>query len=80
RVNAINQHRGAGAVFRTIPSTVLTMEVLGMGEVFKRVSDVPRGLVLVTGPNGSGKSTTLAAWLDYLNNTKYHHILPIEDH
>ncbi|MEZ1376915.1 ATPase, T2SS/T4P/T4SS family, partial [Enterobacter hormaechei] len=63
----------------TIPSKVLTMEELGMGEVFKRVSDVPRGLVLVTGPTGSGKSTTLAAMLDYLNNTKYHHILTIED-
>ena len=74
RVNAFNQNRGAGAVFRTIPSKVLTMEELGMGEVFKRVSDVPRGLVLVTGPTGSGKSTTLAAMLDYLNNTKYHHI------
>ncbi|WP_319176052.1 type IV pilus twitching motility protein PilT [Pseudomonas aeruginosa] len=79
RVNAFNQNRGAGAVFRTIPSKVLTMEELGMGEVFKRVSDVPRGLVLVTGPTGSGKSTTLAAMLDYLNNTKYHHILTIED-
>ncbi|WP_171409755.1 type IV pilus twitching motility protein PilT [Pseudomonas aeruginosa] len=79
RVNAFNQNRGAGAVFRTIPSKVLTMEELGMGEVFKRVSDVPRGLVLVTGPTGSGKSTTLAAMLDYLNNAKYHHILTIED-
>lgn len=79
RVNAFNQNRGAGAVFRTIPSKVLTMEELGMGEVFKRVYDVPRGLVLVTGPTGSGKSTTLAAMLDYLNNTKYHHILTIED-
>ncbi|WP_028238422.1 type IV pilus twitching motility protein PilT [Stutzerimonas azotifigens] len=79
RVNAFNQNRGAGAVFRTIPSKVLTMEDLGMGEVFKKVSDVPRGLVLVTGPTGSGKSTTLAAMLDYLNNTKYHHILTIED-
>ncbi|EQC0993715.1 TPA: type IV pilus twitching motility protein PilT [Pseudomonas aeruginosa] len=79
RVNAFNQNRGAGAVFRTIPSKVLTMEELGMGEVFKRVSDVPRGLVLVTGPTGSGKSTILAAMLDYLNNTKYHHILTIED-
>ncbi|MBN0315153.1 type IV pilus twitching motility protein PilT, partial [Pseudomonas aeruginosa] len=63
RVNAFNQNRGAGAVFRTIPSKVLTMEELGMGEVFKRVSDVPRWLVLVTGPTGSGKSTTLAAML-----------------
>lgn len=50
-----------------------------MGEVFKRVSDVPRGLVLVTGPTGSGKSTSLAAMLDYLNNTKYSHILTVED-
>lgn len=79
RVNAFNQNRGAGAVFRTIPSKVLTMEDLGMGEVFKRVSDVPRGLVLVTGPTGSGKSTSLAAMLDYLNNTKYSHILTVED-
>ena len=79
RVNAFNQNRGAGAVFRTIPSKVLTMEDLNMGEVFRKITDVPRGLVLVTGPTGSGKSTTLAAMLDYLNNTKYHHILTIED-
>ena len=79
RVNAFNQNRGAGAVFRTIPSKVLTMEDLGMGDVFKKISDVPRGLVLVTGPTGSGKSTTLAAMLDYINSTKYHHILTIED-
>ncbi|WP_263143076.1 type IV pilus twitching motility protein PilT [Pseudomonas sp. RIT-PI-AD] len=79
RVNAFNQNRGAGAVFRTIPSKVLSMEDLGMGEIFKKVSDVPRGLVLVTGPTGSGKSTTLAAMLDYLNATKYHHILTVED-
>ena len=79
RVNAFNQNRGAGAVFRTIPSKVLSMEELGMGEVFKKITDVPRGLVLVTGPTGSGKSTTLAAMLDYLNNTKYQHILTIED-
>ena len=79
RVNAFNQNRGAGAVFRTIPSKVLTMEDLGMGDVFKKISDVPRGLVLVTGPTGSGKSTTLAAMLDYLNGTKYQHILTIED-
>ncbi len=79
RVNAFNQNRGAGAVFRTIPSKVLSMEELGMGEVFKKITDVPRGRVLVTGPTGAGKSTTLAAMLDYLNNTKYHHILTIED-
>ncbi|BCD86023.1 twitching mobility protein [Pseudomonas solani] len=79
RVNAFNQNRGAGAVFRTIPSKVLSMEDLGMGDIFKKISDVPRGLVLVTGPTGSGKSTTLAAMLDYLNGTKYHHILTVED-
>jgi twitching motility protein PilT len=79
RVNAFNQNRGAGAVFRTIPSKVLTMEDLGMGEVFKKVADHPRGLCLVTGPTGSGKSTTLAAMLDYINETKYKHLLTIED-
>jgi twitching motility protein PilT len=79
RVNAFNQNRGAGAVFRTIPSKVLTMEDLGMGQVFKDVSSVPRGLVLVTGPTGSGKSTTLAAMIDYINDTRYEHVLTIED-
>lgn len=79
RVNAFNQNRGAGAVFRTIPSKVLTMEDLGLGEVFRRIADVPRGLVLVTGPTGSGKSTTLAALIDYLNSTRYQHILTVED-
>jgi twitching motility protein PilT len=79
RVNAFNQNRGAGAVFRTIPSKVLTMEDLGMGDVFRKITDVPRGLVLVTGPTGSGKSTTLAAMIDYLNSNKHHHILTIED-
>jgi twitching motility protein PilT len=79
RVNAFNQNRGAAAVFRTIPSKVLTMEDLGLGEVFRNISDAPRGLVLVTGPTGSGKSTTLAALIDYLNGTKYQHILTVED-
>ncbi len=79
RVNAFNQNRGAGAVFRTIPSRVLTMEELGMGKVFRQISDAPRGLVLVTGPTGSGKSTTLAAMVDYINSCKYLHILTIED-
>ncbi|MFT7559906.1 MAG: twitching motility protein PilT [Flavobacteriales bacterium] len=79
RVNAFNQNRGAAAVFRTIPSKVLTMEELGMGQVFRDVSSVPRGLVLVTGPTGSGKSTTLAAMVDYINENKYHHVLTIED-
>jgi len=79
RVNAFNQNRGAGGVFRTIPSKVLTMEDLGMGQVFKDIADVPRGLVLVTGPTGSGKSTTLAAMIDYINDNRYDHILTIED-
>jgi len=79
RVNAFNQNRGAGAVFRTIPAKVLTMEELGMGQVFKDISLTPRGLVLVTGPTGSGKSTTLAAMIDFINDNKYDHILTIED-
>ncbi len=79
RVNAFNQNRGSGAVFRTIPSKVLTMEDLGMGQVFRDVSQLPRGLVLVTGPTGSGKSTTLAAMIDYINDNRYDHILTIED-
>ena len=79
RVNAFNHNRGAGAVFRTIPSKVLTMEDLGMGKVFQKISDFPRGIVLVTGPTGSGKSTTLAAMMDYINESRYEHILTIED-
>ena len=79
RVNAFNQNRGAGAVFRTIPSKVLTMEELGMGNVFRDICAVPRGLVLVTGPTGSGKSTTLAAMIDYINDNKYEHVSTIED-
>jgi twitching motility protein PilT len=79
RVNAFNQNRGAGAVFRTIPSKVLTMEELGHGQVFREVSMVERGLILVTGPTGSGKSTTLAAMVDYINENRYSHILTIED-
>ena len=79
RVNAFNQNRGAAAVFRTIPSEVLTMEDLGAPAIFKDISDKPRGLVLVTGPTGSGKSTTLAAMIDYINDTRYEHILSVED-
>ena len=79
RVNLFNQNRGAAAVFRTIPSNVLTLEQLGMGDVFRRVSLLPRGLVLVTGPTGSGKSTTLAAMVDHINENRYDHILTIED-
>ena len=79
RVNAFNQNRGAGAVFRTIPSKVLSMEDLGMGQVFRDIAAVPRGLVLVTGPTGSGKSTSLAAMVDFINEHRYDHILTIED-
>jgi twitching motility protein PilT len=79
RVNAFNHNRGAGAVFRTIPSKILTLEELGCPPVFKEISDVPRGIVLVTGPTGSGKSTTLAAMIDYKNETEHGHILTIED-
>ncbi|RUO78973.1 type IV pilus twitching motility protein PilT [Pseudidiomarina taiwanensis] len=79
RVNVFVQNRGAAAVLRTIPSDVLTLDQLGAPEIFKSISDYPRGLVLVTGPTGSGKSTTLAAMIDYINENKYHHILTIED-
>ena len=79
RVNAFNQNRGAGAVFRTIPSKILTMDDLGLGNIFKEICEFPRGIVLVTGPTGSGKSTTLAAMLDYINDNRYDHILTVED-
>ncbi|WP_124949420.1 type IV pilus twitching motility protein PilT [Sulfuriferula thiophila] len=79
RVNAFNQNRGAGAVFRTIPSKVLTLEELGAPKIFKDIADNPRGIVLVTGPTGSGKSTTLAAMVDYVNENEYGHILTVED-
>ncbi|MDH3831730.1 MAG: type IV pilus twitching motility protein PilT [Gammaproteobacteria bacterium] len=79
RVNAFNHNRGAGGVFRTIPSTILTLEELGCPAGFKEIADQPRGIVLVTGPTGSGKSTTLAAMMDHVNNERFEHILTIED-
>ncbi|MCB1620395.1 MAG: type IV pilus twitching motility protein PilT [Thiothrix sp.] len=79
RVNAFNQGRGAGAVFRTIPSKVLSLEQIAAPGSFRKISENPRGLVLVTGPTGSGKSTTLAAMIDYKNDSDYGHILTIED-
>lgn len=79
RVNAFNQDRGAGAVFRTIPSQVLTLDQLSAPIIFRKIASAPRGLVLVTGPTGSGKSTTLAAMIDFINDTEYGHILTIED-
>ena len=79
RVNAFNQNRSSAAVFRTIPSEILSLEDLGAPGIFKDISMHPRGLVLVTGPTGSGKSTTLAAMVDYINDNKPDHILTIED-
>src|SRR5262247_3975927 len=79
RVNAFNQNRGAGAVFRTIPSKILTLEQLNTPKVFAELSLKPRGLVLVTGPTGSGKSTTLAAMINHLNESEYAHVLTVED-
>jgi twitching motility protein PilT len=79
RVNAFNHNRGAGAVFRTIPSEILSLEQLNAPDIFKEISDTPRGVVLVTGPTGSGKSTTLAAMVNHKNETEYGHILTVED-
>ncbi|MBX9675684.1 MAG: type IV pilus twitching motility protein PilT [Methylotenera sp.] len=79
RVNAFNHNRGAGAVFRTIPSKILTLEQLNCPAIFKEIANTPRGIVLVTGPTGSGKSTTLAAMVDYINENEMGHILTVED-
>ncbi|MBI4754184.1 MAG: type IV pilus twitching motility protein PilT [Betaproteobacteria bacterium] len=79
RVNAFVQDRGAGAVFRTIPTKVLTLEELEAPKIFKEISNQPRGIVLVTGPTGSGKTTTLGAMVDYINDNQYLHILTVED-
>ncbi len=79
RVNAFVQNRGAAAVFRTIPSKVLTLEELNCPKIFKDISEYPRGIVLVTGPTGSGKSTTLAAMVNHVNENEYAHILTVED-
>ena len=79
RVNAFNQQRGAGAVFRTIPSEILSLEDLNCPAIFKEISEYPRGVVLVTGPTGSGKSTTLATMIDKINAERNEHIVTIED-
>lgn len=79
RVNAFTQNRGAGAVFRTIPSVVLSLDELGCPPIFRELVQQPQGLILVTGPTGSGKSTTLAAMLDHINRNEYGHILSVED-
>jgi twitching motility protein PilT len=79
RVNAFNQERGAAAVFRTIPSRVLTLEELATPKIFAELALKPRGLVLVTGPTGSGKSTTLAGMVNHANENIMGHILTVED-
>ena len=79
RVNAFNQSRGAAAVFRTIPSLIMSLDDLNAPKIFKDLAMQPRGLVLVTGPTGSGKSTTLAAMIDKINTERHEHILTIED-
>jgi twitching motility protein PilT len=79
RCNFFYQYRGIGAVFRIIPTKILTMEQLNLPPALKKISDFTKGLVLVTGPTGSGKSTTLAAMIDYINDTREAHIITIED-
>src|SRR3989344_4019035 len=79
RVNAFHQIKGVGAVFRIIPEKIPTFEELDLPIAFKRVLDLPNGLILVTGPTGSGKSTTLAAMIDYINTNRSEHIITIED-
>src|SRR5215212_1507737 len=79
RVNIFRQQRGAGAVFRVIPSKIMTLEHLGLPEQVRRLANMRSGLVLVTGPTGSGKSTTLAAIIDQINDSRSLHIITIED-
>ncbi len=79
RVNAFNQNRGAAAVFRCIPSEILSLDQLNAPQFFRDVTHHKRGMILVTGPTGSGKSTTLAAMVDHINRTRYEHILTVED-
>jgi twitching motility protein PilT len=79
RVNAFRTRRGEGAVFRAIPTQVMTLDELGLPEIMKSLCDKEKGLILVTGPTGSGKSTTLAAMIDYINETYEGHVLTIED-
>ena len=79
RVNLFRDDLGIGSVFRFIPTTILSFEQLGLPQVLKKLSDHPKGLVLVTGPTGSGKSTTLAAMIDYINSTRRTHIVTMED-
>ena len=79
RVNVFRQRKGMGAVFRTIPTKILTLEQLNMPPIMHELADKEKGLILVTGPTGSGKSTTLAALLNKINEESEGHILTIED-
>jgi twitching motility protein PilT len=79
RVNTFNTIYGAAAVFRSIPTKILSLDALGAPEVLKRLCHLHKGLILVTGPTGSGKSTTLAAMVDYINQNFNKHILTVED-
>ncbi|MFC1513008.1 type IV pilus twitching motility protein PilT [Thermodesulfobacteriota bacterium] len=79
RGNLFMQKYGIAAVFREIPSDILSCEQLGLPKVVRKLASLPKGLVLVTGPTGSGKSTTLAAIIDEVNKTRKDHILTIED-
>ncbi len=79
RANFFMQKNGVGAVFREIPSAIMTAEQLGLPDVVSKLATLPRGLVLVTGPTGSGKSTTLAAIVDVANRARKDHIITIED-
>jgi len=79
RANYFMQAHGMAAVFRQIPSEILTLEQLGLPNIVRRFASLPKGLVLVTGPTGSGKSTTLAAIVDYANRHRRDHIVTIED-
>ena len=79
RVNAFNTLSGPAAVLRTIPTRIRTLEDLHAPEVLKKLTDLHKGLILVTGPTGSGKSTTLAAMVNHINETHSKHILTIED-
>jgi twitching motility protein PilT len=79
RVNLFRQQRGAGAVFRVIPTKIMTIDQLGLPDQVRRLAQIRNGLVLVTGPTGSGKSTTLAAIIDLINETRSLHVITIED-
>ena len=79
RANFFTQKYGVAAVFRQIPSTVLTAEQLGLPPILKKFAMLHRGMVLVTGPSGSGKSTTLAAMVDYANKNRKDHVITVED-